>query len=89
MAGDGPTVIATIKPDELTRQRFGKALDEAWLAYMKDRPLVARGYLENQHGHWMRGMRDIMIFEDEEVRKRAREGSLLAPGRLPGEAVPY
>jgi hypothetical protein len=63
----------------MTWQQLGEGLDRAWLAYMKDRPLTARGYLENTHGKWMRGQAVQMIAEDDTVRARASEGTLLAP----------
>jgi hypothetical protein len=56
---------------------------------MKERPLTARGYLENQHGKWMRGQAGQMTTEDDEIRTRAAAGTLLAPGRKPGEPAPY
>jgi len=56
---------------------------------MKDRPLTARGYLENQHGKWMRSVGPQMIEEEEALRKRAAAGTLVAPGRRLSEAAPY
>jgi hypothetical protein len=76
-----PLLLAQLNADELSPQKFGSVLDSAWLDYMKDRPLVARGYLENEHGNWMRGRRDQMITEDEESRRQARQGILRPPGR--------
>lgn len=83
------TELAVIEVEGLTKGALGQALDRAWLEYMKNRPLTARGYLENPHGKWMRALKDQMIYEDEEVRARARAGTLLAPGRQAGEAAPY
>jgi hypothetical protein len=68
---------------------IGQALDAAWTEYMKDRPMTARGYVENPHGKWMRGVKDQMIGEDEAVRRHAAAGTLLAPGRAAGEKAPY
>jgi len=82
-------VLGQFEPDAMSKPAFGQALDAAWLTYMKDRPKVARGYLENPFGGWMRGVADIMIREDEEVRRQAQAGTLLAPGRHPGDTVPY
>jgi hypothetical protein len=81
--------LAVLDPATLTRKELGAALDKAWLAYMKDRPLTARGYLENQHGKWMRNQAQQMITEDDETRARAAAGTLMAPGRKQGEAPPY
>lgn len=80
-----PTALAEIRPGDMTINDLGRALDAAWLEYMKDRPLVARGYLDNPHGKWMRSVGEQMIFEDEEVRRRARAGTLRAPGGRPVE----
>lgn len=83
------TELAVLQPATLTWKELGAALDEAWLTYMKDRPLTARGYLENEHGKWMRNQAQQMITEDDEVRVRGAAGTLLAPGRKAGEAAPY
>jgi len=78
-----------LRPSLMSWKEFGEALDKAWLTYMKDRPLTARGYLENEHGKWMRNQAQQVITEDNEVRARAADGTLLAPGRKPGEVAPY
>jgi hypothetical protein len=83
------TNLVTLKASELTWRQLGDGLDKAWLTYMKDRPLAARGYLENQHGKWMRGQANQMISEEEEIRRRAAVGTLLAPGRKPNQSPPY
>jgi hypothetical protein len=83
------TELATLKPGELTWQEIGAALDRAWLDYMKDRPLTARGYLDNPHGKWMRSVGPQMIDEEENIRRRAAAGTLPAPGRKSGQAAPY
>lgn len=75
------THLASLDPQQLAREQLGRALDQAWLDYMKDRPRVAEGYLSNPHGGWMRSVKDIMVYEDEEVRQRARLGTLQPPGR--------
>lgn len=76
-----PTGLATLRGGQLEADVLGGLLDDAWLAYMKDRPLTARGYLENEHGGWMRGVAPQMREEDAAIRRRAREGTLAAPGR--------
>jgi len=83
------TELAVLRPASLTWKELGAALDQAWLTYMKDRPLTARGYLENQHGKWMRGQAAQMTAEDDEIRARAAAGTLLPPGRKPKEEPPY
>ena len=70
-------------------EELGQALDAAWIEYMKQRPLTARGYLDNPHGKWMRSVGDQMVSEERELRSRAVAGTLLAPGRKPGERPPY
>ena len=67
----------------------GKALDQAWLAYMKDRPKTARGYSENPAGRMFDGIKGHMIGQEETLAAQAAAGTLLAPGRLPGERAPY
>ncbi|HKQ37784.1 MAG TPA: hypothetical protein VJ063_06875 [Verrucomicrobiae bacterium] len=83
------THLATVAPSTLSLEALGHALDRAWLAYMKDRPLAARGYLENPHGAWMRSVKDQMLSEESEIRRRAAAGTLLPPGRKAGESAPY
>ena len=84
-----PSELAEIDARKLSKAELGKALDRAWIEYAKNRPLTARGYLENPHGKWMRSVADQMITEEKEVRTRAAAGTLLAPGRKPGERPPY
>jgi len=81
--------LGAIEAAGLGAAELGKALDEKWLGYMKERPLTARGYHENPHGKWMRSVKDQMIGEDEAVRAQAQADTLLAPGRKGGERAPY
>jgi hypothetical protein len=83
------TDLAAIDASGMTVRELGMALDRAWLDYMKYRPLVARGYLDNPHGGWMRSVKDQMLTEEQEIRIRALAGTLLPPGRNPGEKPPY
>jgi hypothetical protein len=80
-----PERLAVITGGELSAAALGKALDAAWLAYMKERPYTARGYLENPHGRWMRGQGERMLREDDEIRRLAAEGVLRPPGRAEEE----
>ena len=75
------TGLEELRGEALVSEALGVALDEAWLRYMKDRPLTARGYLENEHGRWMRGVSAQMLGEDESIRRLARDGKLRPPGR--------
>jgi len=84
-----PTELAVLEPGKLSLEALGKELDKVWITYMKDRPLAARGYLENPHGGWMRSVRDQMLSEESQIRGRAAAGTLLAPGRRAGERAPY
>lgn len=84
-----PVELAPLNPASMNLEKLGNALDLEWLTYMKDRPFTARGYLENPHGKWMRGVKDQMIGEEQEIRRRALAGTLLPPGRKPGEPAPY
>ncbi len=83
------TNLASLDPAALSIENLGRQLDEAWLAYMKDRPLNARGYIENPHGSWMRSVKDQITSEELEIRRRAQAGTLLPPGRKPGQSAPY
>ncbi|MCI0747596.1 MAG: hypothetical protein L0Y58_19495 [Verrucomicrobia subdivision 3 bacterium] len=83
------TEIAAIDCDSLSKLEIGQALDAAWMEYMKHRPLTARGYLDNPHGKWMRSVKNQMISEEQDLRSRAAAGTLLPPGRNPGERAPY
>lgn len=68
---------------------LGKALDEAWLTYMKNRPRTARGYSENPAGRMFDGIKGHMIGQEEAIAAQAAAGTLLAPGRRRGEKPPY
>jgi hypothetical protein len=81
--------LARIDASALSKKQLGEALDAAWLEYAKHRPFVARGYLDNPHGKWMRSVRDQMINEEQELRSRALAGTLVPPRRKLGETVPY
>lgn len=83
------TDVARVDAEMLSKKELGQALDAAWMEYMKHRPLTARGYLDNPHGKWMRSVGDQMVAEERELRSRAAAGTLLAPGRKPGERPPY
>lgn len=83
------TELAEVDPRALSNEALGQALDKAWFTYMKDRPLAARGYLENEHGAWMRSVKDQMLTEESDIRQRAAAGTLLPPGRKAGERPPY
>lgn len=62
-------------------EELGKALDAAWLTYMKDRPRTARGYTENPAGKMFRRIESRMIGMEEAIEKAAAAGTLVPPGR--------
>lgn len=68
---------------------LGKSLDQAWLAYMKDRPRTARGYAENPAGKMFDGIKGHMIGQEDALAAQAAAGTLPAPGRRAGERAPY
>ena len=76
-----PEQLAALDAMDTNNEQLGAALDAAWLAYMRDRPVVARGYLDNPHGAWMRGVKDQMLEEERLIRERAAAGTLMPPGR--------
>lgn len=57
------------------------ALDRAWLEYMKVRPMVARGYIDNPHGNWLKKVMEKAHQEEMRLREQARNGTLRPPGR--------
>jgi hypothetical protein len=63
-------------PAELSRE-----LDRAWLTYMRERPLTARGYIDNAHGGWLKEVMEGAYEEEVRAREEARKGTLRAPGR--------
>ena len=76
-----PTEIATIPAG--SAESLGRALDEAWRTYMKDRPATARGYTENPAGKMFQRIERHMIGAEESIAKAAADGTLVPPGREP------
>lgn len=72
-----------------SKGELGRALDAAWTSYMKDRPRTARGYTENPAGRMFKRIEGHMIGQEEAIAEAAAAGTLLPPGRRPGEAAPY
>lgn len=83
------TEIASIPAESGSLSDFGKALDQAWMTYMKDRPRTARGYSENPAGRMFEGIKGHMIAREEMLAAQAAADTLLAPGRGAGERAPY
>jgi hypothetical protein len=64
-----------------TPAALSKELDRAWLEYMKERPLTARGYIDNEHGNWLKKVMEKAHEEEVQVREEAKKGTLTSPGR--------
>jgi len=77
--------LATIELDGSSAEQVGQQLDAAWLAYMVDRPMIARGYIDNPHGNWLKNVMEKVHQEELQVRDLAKRGTLTAPGRGEGE----
>jgi hypothetical protein len=75
------TGLVTIDLAAADAAAISRQLDIAWLAYMKERPMVARGYVDNPHGNWLRGVMEPVHLEEVEVRESAIAGTLAPPGR--------
>jgi hypothetical protein len=76
-----PTDLTTIDLADAGAESVSRQLDAAWLAYMQQRPMVARGYIDNPHGNWLRGVMEQVHLEEVQVRQDAQTGTLLPPGR--------
>jgi acylphosphatase len=64
-----------------SREEVSQALDRVWLEYMKERPMVARGYIDNPHGNWLKRVMEETHKEEVSVRESAIKGLLSPPGR--------
>ena len=76
-----PAELASCHPDEVTPDALSRTLDRVWLDYMRVRPLVARGYIDNPHGNWLKGVMEEVHREELRLRDEALRGTLLPPGR--------
>lgn len=83
------TELATIETTALAPRQLGQKLDEVWRNYMKQRPFTARGYAENPHGKMFDSIKTRMFDEEVTIRQQALDGTLLPPGRSPGEHPSY
>jgi len=83
------TELAAIDTAALTPRQLGQRLDEVWRNYMKQRPFTARGYSENPHGRMFDSIKAKMLDEELTIRQQAMDGTLLPPGRRPGDPPPY
>jgi hypothetical protein len=75
------TDLATIDLASGDAAKVSEQLDAAWLSYMTVRPMVARGYIDNPHGNWLRDVMEQVHLEEVQVRKAAEAGTLAPPGR--------
>jgi hypothetical protein len=76
-----PRRLAEIDLDSVTATEAVSQLDAAWLAYMKARPFVARGYIDNEHGNWLKAVMERAYSEELQVKGEAESGILRPPGR--------
>jgi hypothetical protein len=67
--------------EKATAVTLGKELDRAWTDYMKVRPLIARGYIDNQHGNWLKKVMEEAHREEQRVQEEGIKGLLVPPGR--------
>jgi hypothetical protein len=75
------TDLATIDLAAADAAAVSGQMDAAWQAYMKERPMVARGYIDNPHGNWLRSVMEQVHLEEVKVRTAAEAGTLVPPGR--------
>jgi len=73
--------LLSVSLAETDARRLGEALDAAWLEYMRLRPLVARGYIDNPYGNWLKGVMERAAAEEIARREQALTGTLRPPGR--------
>jgi hypothetical protein len=73
--------LATIDLAQADADSVSEQLDAVWLEYMKERPMVARGYIDNPHGNWLRRVMEKVHLEELQVREAAEAGTLVPPGR--------
>lgn len=74
-------VLASFDLAEVTPAQAGERLDSAWVEYMKVRPMLARGYIDNPHGNWLKNVMEKVHQEEVQVREQALKGLLSPPGR--------
>lgn len=76
-----PKTLAALMLTDGSARQVSRELDQAWREYMKVRPLVARGYIDNPHGRWLQPVMEKAHREELSLREKARKGTLLPPGR--------
>ena len=76
-----PQELASLTLDSTGPGQVSGALDRAWQSYMAVRPLVARGYIDNPHGRWLKPVMERAHQEEVAVREQALNGTLKPPGR--------
>jgi hypothetical protein len=73
--------LAQVALNDVTAETLSAALDKAWIQYMQARPLTARGYIDNEHGNWLKTVMERAHAEEVHARDAAHTGTLLPPGR--------
>jgi acylphosphatase len=96
--GPARLTVRMLEPErrELLARDLGKStpaalsrdLDRAWREYLKVRPLTARGYIDNPHGHWLKKVMEQAHAEELRVRDEATRGTLTPPGRADAPSRP-
>jgi hypothetical protein len=73
--------LASVTLSSAEPGQVSETLDRAWLEYMKVRPLVARGYIDNPHGNWLKAVMERAYLEELDLREQALKGTLRPAGR--------
>jgi acylphosphatase len=78
--------LLMLEPEKTAAAPLSRELDRAWLEYMKERVLTARGYIDNEYGNWLKKVMEKAYEEEVRVREEAKKGTLSPPGRENGPA---
>jgi hypothetical protein len=73
--------LASVDLEGISPEGLGEILDRAWIEYMQERPMTARGYFDNPHGNWLRRVMERAHDEELRLRRQAEQGVLAPPGR--------
>jgi hypothetical protein len=76
-------VLAAPELEGLSAGELGRLLDRDRLASMEERPMTARGDIDNPHGRWLEAVMEGADREGLRIRREASEGTPTPPGRRP------